>query len=147
MRIPCSIQISFGKSLVTLKSYMVDLLLQTYTNNFLVHFFPTGIIFPLCFKMSKWKASYLMGKKNSMCSDIIFLSEMSTYITFLYYIYIDSILSTFSPSRIMGYDYIYTYMEKVIYWLVWAGHYPSSFFLVIFSDLLFKYSPLSHQSM
>ena len=39
MWIPCSIQISLGKSLVTLKPYMMNLFLQTYTNNFLVHFF------------------------------------------------------------------------------------------------------------
>lgn len=110
MRIPCSIQISFGKSLVTLKSYMVDLLLQTYTNNFLVHFFPTGIIFPLCFKMSKWKASYLMGKKKFHVLWYYFpiWNEYIYYISLLYLYRLNTIhIFSFKNYGIWLYIYIY----------------------------------------
>lgn len=137
MRVHCLIQIGLRKAIVTLKSYIVDLLLLTYTNNFLVQFFFPDIFSPVS-RMLRWRTSYFMHKTNSFCFSYTFFPIWKAYMYNTSVLLLKNtsfgiptllILSKSFPSKN---DWICQYFENICKtnnWLVWGTVIHFFFFL------------------
>lgn len=114
----------------------MNLFLQTYTDNFLVHF-PIGMSFQPAFQKVKVRLQLFNGPQTFLLLWYIFsLFEMrSTLTVFLYYFYLDSYCRT-PPSRMQD-ILIFLKIYRKSHLLVWDFHYPFSFiFGVIFQAFI-----------